>query len=161
MNSLIGRLKNIGELNLLVCEVYNLKQLVTEALAEINSDRVCLTGVDVEVMIDRNEIKKVITNLILNAIEASGREGGITVEIRNESGPVLICRDHGCGMSADFIAENLFRPFATTKEGGLGIGLYQCCQIVEAHGGRIEVDSVVGKGSEFRVYLPSTLTAEV
>ncbi|MBE0500812.1 MAG: PEP-CTERM system histidine kinase PrsK [Desulfuromonadales bacterium] len=161
MNSLIGRLKNIGESNLLVCEVYNLKRLVTETLAEINSDRVRLSGADVEVMIDRNEIKKVVTNLILNAIEASGRGGSITVEICNETGPLLICRDHGCGMSADFIAENLFRPFASTKEGGLGIGLYHCCQIVEAHGGRIEVDSAIGKGSEFRVYLPSILTAEV
>jgi hypothetical protein len=57
-------------------------------------------------------------------------------------------------MSAEFIRERLFKPFATTKQKGFGIGLYQCRQIVEAHGGRIEVKSAVGEGTEFTVWLP-------
>ncbi|MGO9613952.1 MAG: ATP-binding protein, partial [Dissulfurispiraceae bacterium] len=48
----------------------------------------------------------------------------------------------------------LFKPFKTTKKKGLGIGLYQCRQIVQAHNGRIEVQSEPGKGSIFKVYLP-------
>ena len=48
----------------------------------------------------------------------------------------------------------LFEPFVTTKRKGLGIGLYQCRQIIEAHGGRIEVESCVGGGSTFTLWLP-------
>jgi signal transduction histidine kinase len=48
----------------------------------------------------------------------------------------------------------LFRPFQTTKKKGLGIGLFHCKMIVEAHRGKIEVNSIVGKGTEFRVILP-------
>jgi hypothetical protein len=52
----------------------------------------------------------------------------------------------------------MFTPFMTTKTKGLGIGLYQCKQIVEAHGGRIEVVSEISKGSQFTVWLPLTST---
>ena len=48
----------------------------------------------------------------------------------------------------------LFRPFQTTKKNGLGIGMFQSKMIVEAHGGRIEVESELGKGTTFRVFLP-------
>jgi signal transduction histidine kinase len=57
-------------------------------------------------------------------------------------------------MSPEFIEGRLFKPFSTTKSGGFGIGLYQVKGIVEAHGGKIEVESGVGKGSSFRVLLP-------
>jgi hypothetical protein len=57
-------------------------------------------------------------------------------------------------MTEDFVKDQLFKPFRTTKEKGLGIGLYQCRQIVEAHGGKIEVKSEPGKGTEFAVFLP-------
>ena len=63
-------------------------------------------------------------------------------------------RDNGCGMSRDFIDKSLFRPFQTTKKQGMGIGLYHCKTIVEAHGGRIEVESEEGRGTTFRVLLP-------
>jgi len=63
-------------------------------------------------------------------------------------------RDNGCGMSEEFIENSLFRPFQTTKKKGLGIGLFHCKMIVEAHRGKIEVNSIVGKGTEFRVILP-------
>jgi len=57
-------------------------------------------------------------------------------------------------MSPEFIANDLFRPFRTTKKQGMGIGLYHCKTIVEAHGGRIEAESEAGKGTTFRVLLP-------
>jgi signal transduction histidine kinase len=63
-------------------------------------------------------------------------------------------KDNGCGMSEEFIQKSLFRPFQTTKRKGLGIGLFHTKRIVEAHCGKIEVNSKVGEGSEFRVVLP-------
>ena len=57
-------------------------------------------------------------------------------------------------MSADFIENKLFKPFESTKKHGFGIGLYQCKQIVESHGGKIVVESQVGQGSTFTMLLP-------
>ena len=59
-----------------------------------------------------------------------------------------------------FVENHLFRPFRTTKEKGLGIGLYQCKQIVEAHGGRIDVESREGKGTVFTVILSEFFTIQ-
>ena len=57
--------------------------------------------------------------------------------------------DNGDGMSRDFLENKLFKPFNTTKEKGMGIGLYQCKLIVEKHGGAIWAESEVGKGTTF------------
>jgi signal transduction histidine kinase len=65
-----------------------------------------------------------------------------------------VVSDDGCGMSLDFVNRSLFRPFQTTKKNGLGIGLFQSKMIVEAHQGRIQVDSQPGKGTTFRLILP-------
>jgi len=59
-------------------------------------------------------------------------------------------------MPDEFIRKSLFQPFKTTKKKGLGIGLYHSKAIVEAHGGRVEVESEPGKGSTFRVLLPAS-----
>ncbi len=64
-------------------------------------------------------------------------------------------------MPESFVREELFKPFRTTKKKGLGIGLYQCRQIVEAHGGRIEVESEPGRGTAFTVRLPLASAGEL
>ena len=61
----------------------------------------------------------------------------------------------------EFIENKLFKPFQSTKEKGLGIGLYQCKMIIEAHDGQIRVKSKEGEGAEFRVTLPLGPVAEV
>jgi len=66
----------------------------------------------------------------------------------------LSVSDNGVGMTREFMEKYLFKPFQTTKKQGMGIGLFHCKTIVEAHGGRIEVESEEGKGSTFRVMLP-------
>jgi signal transduction histidine kinase len=57
-------------------------------------------------------------------------------------------------MTEEFLTRSLFRPFQTTKKNGLGIGMFQSKMIVEAHGGRIAVESIPGQGTTFRVFLP-------
>ena len=107
---------------------------------------------------DAERIEKVMENLVLNAIEAmSGKRGKLTIALGTaEGGKVFLSvTDTGVGMSPEFIQEKLYRPFATTKKRGVGLGLYTCREVVRANGGSIEVDSVEGSGTTFRVVLAS------
>ncbi len=104
---------------------------------------------------DAEQLEKVLTNLLLNAFEAMNRQGRVCVRTRHENRTVtLSVSDEGVGMSRRFMDESLFRPFRSTRIGGLGIGLFQSRMIVEAHGGRIEVESEEERGSTFHVRLP-------
>lgn len=108
-----------------------------------------------KVALDREQILKVVTNLVLNATQAVSGKGRVVIETTHRNGwVVLAVVDNGCGMSTEFQNRSLFRPFQTTKKKGLGIGVFQSKMIVEAHGGRIEVESELGKGTTFRVLLP-------
>ncbi len=118
---------------------------------------------------DKTQLKRVLQNLVLNAIAAVREDGRIAIgavtlpntaipEFR-EKWPAtpaveITVRDNGCGMSSEFIARKLFRPFQTTKRNGLGIGLYQCKEIVGALGGVIWADSQEEGGTTFHILLP-------
>jgi putative PEP-CTERM system histidine kinase len=109
--------------------------------------------------LDPEQILTVITNLILNARDATlagpNRPGQVRVETRRDGGwGVVTVADNGCGMSPEFLARSLFRPFQTTKKNGLGIGMFQSKMIVERHGGRLVVESTPGRGTTFSVLLP-------
>jgi putative PEP-CTERM system histidine kinase len=107
--------------------------------------------------LDPEQIQNVVTNLVLNARDAVNQRGHIHVQTARQNGwAVLTVSDDGCGMTPEFLRQSLFRPFQTTKNGGTGIGMFQCKMIVEAHHGRIEVESEPGKGTSFRVLLPLT-----
>ena len=106
-------------------------------------------------MIDPLQAQKVITNLLLNALDAIGEDGEICLTTARRDGWVLLSvSDNGCGISREFLDRGLFRPFQTTKKKGMGIGMYHSRMIVEAHKGRIEVESEVGRGTTFRVLFP-------
>jgi putative PEP-CTERM system histidine kinase len=108
-----------------------------------------------KISVDSDQIQKVVTNLILNADEALTNDGKIRVTTGQKDGWAIISvSDNGCGMSKEFIEQSLFRPFKTTKKHGMGIGLFHSKTIVEAHQGRIEVESEEGRGTTFRVFLP-------
>lgn len=113
-----------------------------------------------EVLVEPERIESVMENLVINGIEAMGARGGrLTVECGSDSegNAFFSVADTGVGMSDEFINNRLFRPFTTTKHKGIGLGLYTCREIVESHGGRIEVASQLGAGTRFRVVLPSRL----
>ena len=108
-----------------------------------------------KIPLDPEQIQKVVTNLILNATEATESKGEVRVATAHRNDwVVLTVADNGCGMPPEFIKRSLFRPFQTTKKNGLGIGMFQSRMIIEAHGGRVEVDSEPGRGTTFNVFLP-------
>jgi len=111
------------------------------------------------VRLDPGLVVRVLSNLLINAREAVGGSGEIRVTAnvtRHDAGNSLRFEvtDTGRGMTEEFIRTALFRPFASSKAGGLGLGLSQSKSIIEAHGGSIEVTSQPGSGSCFAVTLP-------
>jgi two-component system, cell cycle sensor histidine kinase and response regulator CckA len=108
---------------------------------------------------DASRLGQVFLNLVVNATHAltGPRDGGHFIAIRTFTDPagraIVEIEDTGEGIPADRIPR-LFDPFFTTKELGTGLGLSICHGIVSEHGGTIEVESVVGRGSRFRIALP-------
>ena len=154
MNGLILRLKNLKEKPALVVATVNLEKIVNEAV-ETAGGHITAIGEPVEVAADDEEIYRVILNLLVNALEASADGHAVAIEYGRASRQAFVrVTDKGCGMTAEFIEEKLFKPFATTKKHGFGIGLYQCRQIMEAHGGRIDVVSQPEEGTTFTLLLP-------
>jgi signal transduction histidine kinase len=108
--------------------------------------------------VEADRIEKVFENLLINAIEAmAAKRGKLIVEAGEAPTDEVFFRvsDTGPGISLEFQRAKLFRPFATTKKTGIGLGLYACREIIEAHGGRIEVISSRGSGATFRAVIPS------
>jgi signal transduction histidine kinase len=159
MNAMCSRLSLLGRKLDLDRREIDLNDLVRETLGRVNGS----LRVPVEaalqpiprIFVDREQMQKILLNLVLNADDAIEGSGTIRVATAVREGwLVLTVSDTGRGMSEEFIARKLFLPFQTTKSKGLGIGLFQSKRLVEAHGGRIEVDSDEGRGSSFHVLLP-------
>jgi signal transduction histidine kinase len=110
---------------------------------------------DVFALVDGKAVERVIENLVINALEAMPDGGSLRVATWQDNGHAIVSvADTGKGMTEEFMRERLFHPFATTKKKGIGLGLYSCRDIIEQHGGRIDVASKVSVGTEFKVVLP-------
>jgi putative PEP-CTERM system histidine kinase len=110
---------------------------------------------DLTMLADPARLEQALVHLVQNAIEASPRVEPVLIELgTNGREAIIAVIDRGAGMSAAFIRESLFRPFASTKDGGFGIGAYEARSLVMAMGGRLEVSSREGRGSRFAVILP-------
>ncbi len=109
---------------------------------------------------NQNRLRQVFLALAVNALEASGGKGSLTVRTLRRAAPsgdevTIEFEDRGCGIPAELLGK-IFEPFFTTKgeQRGTGLGLAICQGIIAEHGGRIEVESEVGRGSLFRLLLP-------
>ncbi|MGB7573783.1 MAG: ATP-binding protein [Thermodesulfobacteriota bacterium] len=111
------------------------------------------------VQIDREQIKQVFLNILLNAVQATSANGKITVKTRSFIKPggepyiQIEFTDTGCGIASEHI-EEIFNPFFTTKSAGSGLGLSISHQIIQDHRGYIDVQSQLDKGSSFFINLP-------
>ena len=117
-----------------------------------------------EAYVNGNQIQQILLNLLINARQAMPGGGRVMIRLAYdaENDMVdLVVRDNGVGIPADKLPK-IFEPFYTTKsgpdasgKGGTGLGLSMCREIIEAHHGRIRVDSTVGKGTAFTLKLPT------
>jgi len=143
-----------------------LNELVEEALALLDTRR-AQSGVELvraleedlpDVTADAAQIRQVLVNLLVNAVQAMPGGGRLEVRTGRETGYVfVVVADSGMGMSAE-VRRNLYAPFFTTKDvgDGTGLGLAVASGIVSSHGGTIHVESEVGRGTRFEVRLPRT-----
>lgn len=108
---------------------------------------------------DPNYLREALSSVVLNAFEAAGPDGCVTVTTsrpaRGRPRAVIQVRDDGPGMAAPFLENELFQPFRTTKQDGVGLGLYTAREIVRLHGGTIGVRSAPGAGTLVRISLPA------
>jgi signal transduction histidine kinase len=115
-------------------------------------------------MINGNQIQQVLFNLIINARQAMPHGGRLFVRLSHDAESNMLdvlIRDYGCGMTPE-VLQQIFDPFFSTKQGpdasgkgGTGLGLSTCRDIIEAHHGRIRVESTPGKGTAFTLKLPA------
>ena len=129
---------------------------------------------------DLSKIRQVLLNLILNALQAMPQGGRLTLKTKlldgflpqgegatnkgllyqqlflQEKMVVVTLQDTGCGISPENLSK-IFQPFFTTKITGTGLGLSICHKLVTAHGGTLDVESDLGKGTAFSIYLPVTM----
>jgi signal transduction histidine kinase len=108
-----------------------------------------------ELLADRQQIRQVLLNLLINAIDAQPNGGEIVVRVGPAEGrqAMIEVADRGAGIDPD-IQERLFEPFISSKETGIGLGLAVSQRIVDSHGGRITAQNRPGGGATFQVFLP-------
>lgn len=147
-------------------ELTNIVNIITELITELNLENnpkvkfiKDFCDNDVFAVVDEKYLKKVFANILLNALQSLPKaDGTIEIAVRKDNNKITFSvKDNGCGMTEEFINKDLFKPFRTNKEGGLGIGLFQCHTIISAHpGAAIDVESEKGRGSKFTISLPIT-----
>jgi len=107
-----------------------------------------------EIALDENQFLQVITNLLRNAADSMPNGGALTLRTRRDGQMALLqVIDTGTGIPPGLM-ERIFSPFFTTKASGTGLGLAVSRKIVDDHGGRVEVQSKLGEGTTFSIYLP-------
>ncbi len=161
---LISGLRGIGKEDVSLDDVINFKSLIGNVIRTLSHRLVGRVEIDVDVEEDlppfygnRMYLEQILINLIKNAVHSveKAKRRKIWVKVKRDGYNVLISvKDSGTGIE-DGNVERLFEPLYTTKrKEGLGLGLVIVKDLVEIHGGRIEVESRKGKGAEFKIYLP-------
>jgi signal transduction histidine kinase len=162
MNELLARLAPHSQSRVQRMEPEPLRPILIAAIAAKRRDReVNLLGdASIQALVDANALEQAVGHLVQNALDASSGEP-VTVRVSNEDANVAIAiTDKGVGMDGDFIRNRLFEPFASTKPGGFGIGAFEARSLITAMGGRLSVDSRLGRGTTFTILLPAAAAAD-
>jgi putative PEP-CTERM system histidine kinase len=158
MNHLMDRLKDSESDEL---QIVTVGPLIEKLIAEQSVGNATIRFdcpddlVALQVRADSRRVDAIMRHLLQNAADSSGGSGKIVVGLRRERNAAVIeVRDTGHGMDSEFIRNELFKPFRSTKRGGMGIGAYQCRTYARELGGDLEAISSVGAGTTMRVTLP-------
>jgi signal transduction histidine kinase len=109
-----------------------------------------------ELVVDRNQVRSALLNLLRNAVEAADQQGLISITLHSrddQRSAEIIIADNGPGIPAENL-DKIFNPFFTTKDTGTGLGLAQVHRIIEAHGGCIRAENLPERGARFSIELP-------
>jgi signal transduction histidine kinase len=135
----------------------SLHEILTSVLARIEIPKTVVITIppnNIEFVGDVISLEIVFVNLITNALQAINNSGEITIDANVKNGKIAIkIHDDGPGISNDILPQ-IFDPLFTTKQTGTGLGLTSCKTIIAQHGGHIDVESAVGKGTTFVVTIP-------
>ncbi len=164
MNRLMVRLHEGGKEAAATASI-NLVQLLQNVVIKnpLDNDKLVFESEvnDVAVVADEERLTAVISHLIDNAVEAVDGIGRVALRLYARGGEAVIeVKDSGIGMDEEFIRNELFRPFRTTKSGGYGIEAYESREFVQEAGGRMDVISAPGEGTTIRISLPAMQNAE-
>jgi putative PEP-CTERM system histidine kinase len=160
MNDLLARLAPQSSGRVQRIEPQRLLPILNAAIADKRRDRdVSLSGdTGAKALVDAQALEQAVEHLLQNAFDASS--GAVSVSVADEGDVVAVAiADKGVGMDGEFIRNRLFQPFASTKPGGFGIGAFEARSLITAMGGRISVDSGLGRGTIFTIILPAAGTA--
>jgi len=158
MNDLLARLSPQAQGRGQRCEAQPLRPILADAIATKRRDHdVRLIGdTTVSAKVDAMALEQAVAHLVQNAVEASPTHEPVVVRVAPIGDEVRISiADKGCGMDGDFVRNRLFQPFASTKPDGFGIGSFEARSLVAGMGGRLVVDSTLGSGTEFSIFLPA------
>jgi signal transduction histidine kinase len=134
-----------------------LRPILTAAIASKRGDHDVrfLGDTSLWAFADGPALEQAVGHLLQNAVESCSPTLPLTVRVAKRDGSVsiAIC-DQGVGMDSDFVRNQLFQPFASSKPGGFGVGAFEARSTILAMGGRLSVDSHPGKGTTFTIFLP-------
>jgi two-component system sensor histidine kinase AtoS len=146
-----------------IFSVVDVNHAVKEMVDSLKREKNIGGGIEVElhllarpvrVRLDENQMKQVFLNLIINAEQAMGGKGKLTIKMESRDGMVDIAlKDTGSGISKEDL-KNVFRPFFSRKKGGTGLGLPIVNRVIAEHNGSIDCRSGLGKGTTFTISLP-------
>lgn len=157
MNKVLTQLRR-GEANDAIRSV-SLADVLTEAVASKRAFKLQpelnLPETTLQVRADKERLTRAVGHILQNALEATPQTGKVSLTAQHEGDMAVIeIRDNGIGMEETFIRNHLFQPFDSTKGAGMGIGAYESRETLRAMGGHVEVRSIPGQGTVFRLSLP-------
>jgi two-component system sensor histidine kinase HydH len=160
LDGIVGQFLSLARPSEVKLEQADLNRLVEETVTLVSEEADSISvkvethlGEIPEVMLDHDEMKKAVINILRNALEATGEGGAVRVStIYDGNFVALEITDSGKGMSQEEMS-SAFQPYFTTKKGGTGLGLSIAQRVVADHGGRIDVESSPGRGTIFTILL--------
>ena len=165
MNKMLAALHQEGE-ERQANEVINIRSTVENVVREKAQSypHINLTASqhDVDVFAHADQMEQVMIHIIQNAIDASenGQSVDVSIHLKDHWVQVRVL-DYGCGMSEEFLQNGLFKPFRSTKVQGFGVGAFECREYVKAMGGRLDVQSREGVGTEVIITLKAVGPADL